>query len=740
MPRVLTSSAATDATLMRARGKPRTLPAGRRVITFAIENMHCGGCLRSVERVLSKLPDVLSARANLSLRRVTIETRVPTGAEEKYLAALNASGFKATLLSEDALRARTPDDRDLLQRLGVAGFAAANIMLMSVAVWSGQAQDMPASFVELFHWLSALIAIPAVAYAGRPFFVSAASALSAGRLNMDVPISLGVLLATGMSLYQTAAGLDHVYFDAAITLLFFLLIGRALDQRMRTRATAAAQNLLGARVTAATVLDADGTAARIATREIDAGMRILVAAGERIPIDGRLAAGDAEIDESIITGEARPRRRRVDDNVYAGTINLAGAIEVVASAHEDRSLLAEISRLMAAAEQSRGSYVLLADRAAELYAPLVHMLSFATFVGWMLSGNAWSASLEAAIAVLIITCPCALALAVPVAQVVAAGRLFRKGIIVKAADGFERLASVDIVVFDKTGTLTLGEPRLVEDKDIAGDRLALAASLAVTSRHPYARAIVRAAENRGVRVVPATGVVETTGAGLTAAIGDRIVRLGSTRHCGLDAADVKSATLWLRDADLPPLAFAFADPLRADARATVAELKTLGLDVEILSGDRSGAVAEAARSVGVATWRAGQRPDQKIARVEALNAQGRRVLMVGDGLNDAPALAAGHASISPSTAADISQTTADAVFQGEALGPVAEAIAVARGARRRAIENFAIAFAYNLVFVPLAMLGLVTPLIAAIAMSASSIAVTANAMRLALDSKRETTP
>ncbi|MGE0767471.1 MAG: heavy metal translocating P-type ATPase [Hyphomicrobiaceae bacterium] len=725
---------------MRARGKPRTLPAGRRVITFAIENMHCGGCLRSVERVLSKLPDVLSARANLSLRRVTIETRVPTGAEEKYLAALNASGFKATLLSEDALRARTPDDRDLLQRLGVAGFAAANIMLMSVAVWSGQAQDMPASFVELFHWLSALIAIPAVAYAGRPFFVSAASALSAGRLNMDVPISLGVLLATGMSLYQTAAGLDHVYFDAAITLLFFLLIGRALDQRMRTRATAAAQNLLGARVTAATVLDADGTAARIATREIDAGMRILVAAGERIPIDGRLAAGDAEIDESIITGEARPRRRRVDDNVYAGTINLAGAIEVVASAHEDRSLLAEISRLMAAAEQSRGSYVLLADRAAELYAPLVHMLSFATFVGWMLSGNAWSASLEAAIAVLIITCPCALALAVPVAQVVAAGRLFRKGIIVKAADGFERLASVDIVVFDKTGTLTLGEPRLVEDKDIAGDRLALAASLAVTSRHPYARAIVRAAENRGVRVVPATGVVETTGAGLTAAIGDRIVRLGSTRHCGLDAADVKSATLWLRDADLPPLAFAFADPLRADARATVAELKTLGLDVEILSGDRSGAVAEAARSVGVATWRAGQRPDQKIARVEALNAQGRRVLMVGDGLNDAPALAAGHASISPSTAADISQTTADAVFQGEALGPVAEAIAVARGARRRAIENFAIAFAYNLVFVPLAMLGLVTPLIAAIAMSASSIAVTANAMRLALDSKRETTP
>jgi len=738
MPEVLTlSTADMDVPTAGPRDEATAQPAARHITTLAVENMHCGGCIRSVERALAALPDVVSARANLSQRRVTIETHTPTANEESYIAALGAAGFKARPLADEAPASAQADEADLLRRLGVAGFAAANIMLMSVAVWSGQAQDMPASLITLFHLLSALIAVPAVAYAGRPFFVSARGALAAGRLNMDVPISLGVLLATGMSLYQTARGLDHVYFDAAVTLLFFLLIGRALDQRMRSRATAAARNLLGARVAAATILNPDGTAERIATRAIEPGMRVLVAAGERIPVDARLVSGDTEIDESLITGESRPRHARVDDTLYAGTVNLAGAIEVEASAREDGSLISEIGRMMAVAEQGRGRYVRLADRAAELYAPLVHILGFSTFVTWMLRGNGWEPSLEAAIAVLIITCPCALALAVPVTQVVATGRLFRKGIIVKAADGLERLAAVDAVVLDKTGTLTLGEPRLVDADRVPDDRLALAASLAVASRHPYARAIVRAAETRGLSTVPASGITEATGAGLTAIVSGREVRLGSALHCGVDAAGGRFASLWLRDGETAPLAFGFADPLRPDAPATVAALKSRGLTVEILSGDRAEAVAEAARAVGVDSWRAGERPDQKIARIEALKGEGRHVLMVGDGLNDAPALAAGHASISPSSAADISQTTADAVFQGEALGAVVETLAVAKAAQRRSVENFAIAIGYNIVFVPLAMMGLVTPLIAAVAMSASSVAVTANALRVALAGPRE---
>ena len=706
-------------------------PAARHVTTLAVENMHCGGCMRSIERALGAVSGVISARANLSQRRVSIETRAPVSSEEHFVTALADAGFKATPLVAEQPQGEKAADADLLRRLGVAGFAAANIMLMSVAVWLGQAQDMPPSLVTLFHWLSAMIAIPAVAYSGRPFFVSAKGALAAGRLNMDVPISLGVLLATAMSLYQTARGLDHAYFDAAVTLLFFLLIGRALDQRMRARATAAAQNLLGARVAAATVLHGDGSVERVATRLLGPGMRILVAAGERIPVDAHVLAGESEIDESLLTGESRPRHVGSGDQLFAGTINLMGAIEVEASAREDGSLIADISRMMAAAEQGRGRYVRMADRAAELYAPAVHILGLATLLSWVLRGNGWEPALEAAIAVLIVTCPCALALAVPVTQVVAVGRLFRKGVLVKAADGLERLAAIDCVVLDKTGTLTLGEPRLVGDAAIPDDRLALAARLAVASRHPYARAVVKAAEMRQARVVRAPGVVEDAGAGLRARIDGREVRLGSASYCGLDASQGGRATLWLRDGTAEALALPLVDPLRPDAAGVVSRLKAQGLAVEVLSGDRVAAVEEAARAVGIETWRAVQRPDDKIRRMGDLAREGRHPLMVGDGLNDAPALAAGHASLSPSTAADISQTAADAVFQGEALAPLIETLAVARAARRRSIENFAIAIGYNLVFVPLAMLGLVTPLIAAVAMSASSVAVTANALRVA---------
>jgi Cu2+-exporting ATPase len=250
---------------------------------------------------------------------------------------------------------------------------------------------------------------------------------------------------------------------------------------------------------------------------------------------------------------------------------------------------------------------------------------------------------------------------------------------------------------------------------------------------------VRAAEKRSLRVASIPNVTESAGAGLTATTGGREVRLGSARHCGLETERGESATLWLRDGSADPVAFPLVDPLRPDAAAVVARLEAEGLGVEIVSGDRAEAVAETARAVGIGTWRAGQRPDQKIARIEELKSQGRHTLMVGDGLNDAPALAAGHASTSPSTAADISQTAADAVFQGEALGPILETLAVARATQRRSLENFAIAIGYNIVFVPLAMLGLVTPLIAAIAMSASSIAVTANALRVALTRTRDTT-
>jgi len=706
-------------------------PAPARVMTLMVENMNCGNCIRKVETALSAVPQVESARANLSARRVSVVIRPQAKLNsEDLIERLQAVGFTSRELPPEGASSE-PADRDsgLVNRLAVAGFASANIMLLSVAVWAGHG-EMPASLQTLMHWLSAAIAVPAVAYSGVPFFSSAYGALKNRRVNMDVPISLGVILATAMSIYQTTVQSEQVYFDAAVTLLFFLLIGRVLDQRMRREATSAAENLLGLVSPATTIIQPSGISERIATREVRPGMALLIAAGERVPVDARLSRGIAEMDESLITGETHPRKVKSGDDLYAGTINLSGPIEAVATACEDNTLLAEITRLMHTAEQARGKYVRLADRAARLYAPAVHILGLLTFLGWLYAGYSWEPALTAAIAVLIITCPCALALAVPAVQVAAIGRLFKHGIIVKAPDGLERLSEVDTIVLDKTGTLTLGEPQLEDPTAVDPAALVKAAGLAANSRHPYSRAIVRASKERGVTVLPVSGVDEIAGSGLRATIGGVEVKLGSAAFCDVDQADEGRPALWLRSGTDAPVSFRFNDPLRTDARDTIAKLTRLGYQIELLSGDRCAIVEAAAKQSGIATWQAELKPDAKAARIEALKASGRHVLMVGDGLNDAPALAAGHASIAPSTATDISQTASDVIFQGAKLGPLVEILAVSKASHAAAIQNFVIAIGYNIIFVPLAMIGVVTPLIAAVAMSVSSITVTANAVWL----------
>ena len=711
-----------------ARFEPARAP---QTVTLVVENMRCGSCMAAVEKALLATPGVESARANLSAKRVTASYDASATEPERLVAALDRAGFhaaEAAFVPDDAAGAQAAD---LLRRLGVAGFAAANVMLLSVSVWAGLASDMDRSAAALFHWLSALIALPAIVYAGQPFFRSSGAALRAGRLNMDVPISLGIVLASAMSLFQTIRGGDQVYFDAAVMLTFFLLIGRYLDESVRVRAKGAAENLLGLKALAATVMGDDGKPRRLPARALMPGMRVLVAAGERIPVDGRVVSGTSEIEESLITGETVPRVVHAAAIVHAGTVNITTPIEVEATATDEGTLIAEIARLMQAAEQGRGRYVRLADRAASIYAPAVHILGAVTFVAWMLAGAGWEQALTTAIAVLIITCPCALALAVPAVQVAATGRLFAKGVIVKAPDALERLAETDTAVLDKTGTLTLGEPRLIEAGRIDTNVLRRAASLAVHSRHPYSKAIVAAASARGLAPAWRGTVREVAGAGLVAETPAGEERLGSAEWVGIaDGTGTAEATLWFRRGTDVSVPFRFEDALRPDARNAVAELKDAGYAVELLSGDRPKAVADAAAASGIDTWRAGVRPDGKIARIDALSASGRKVLMIGDGLNDAPALAAGHASLSPASAADISQTAADAIFQGERLAPILEAIAVARRARAMSLQNFAIALGYNALFVPLAMAGFVTPLIAALAMSASSIAVTGNALRL----------
>ncbi|MHA1151112.1 MAG: heavy metal translocating P-type ATPase [Alphaproteobacteria bacterium] len=706
--------------------------AGTARLNLMVENLHCAGCIRKIEGALGAVPGVVSARVNMSTRRLVVDWRDGAVEPRALMRTVRDLGYPVAPFNPLELHdAAAREGRRLLTALAVAGFAAGNVMLLSVSVWAGLDGGMGVGTRGLFHWISALVALPAIAYAGQPFFRSAWSALRSRNLNMDVPISLGVLLAAALSLHQTIQGGPHTYFDAALMLLFFLLIGRYLDHHARAKARSVAEHLITLAAIAARVVAEDGSERLIPAAELEPGMIVALSAGDRVPADGVIVAGRSELDTSLVTGETLPAPTAPGEQVFTGTLNLTAPLRLRVTAVAEGTLLAEIVRLVEAAEQGRARYVRLADRAARLYAPLVHALAAATFLGWLLlAGAGWEASLTVAIAVLIITCPCALGLAVPVVQVVAAGVLLRRGVLVKSPDGLERLAEVDTVVFDKTGTLTLGRPELIAN-DCAEADLRLAAALARHSNHPLSRALARAGGTGGLPEV--SEVAELPGRGLEGRRDGRRIRLGSRRWCGpgdTQADGTAEMELWLAVEGAEPCRFAFTDVLRPDARATLDALRTQGLAIELLSGDREAVVRAVAAELGIADWRAGCMPAEKAARLEALAVQGRKVLMVGDGLNDAPSLAAGFASISPASAADISQTAADLIFQGARLSPVPTAIDIARRARRLVTQNFALAALYNTIAVPIAVAGLVTPLIAAVAMSSSSILVTLNALRL----------
>ncbi|MEZ5931624.1 MAG: heavy metal translocating P-type ATPase [Alphaproteobacteria bacterium] len=694
-----------------------------------VENVHCGGCLRKIEREIGALPGVESARLNLTTRRLAVSWRGDQAIGGEVLGRLQQLGYPARPYDPQSLGSGDAKvEKNLLRAMAVAGFAAANVMLLSVSVWAGV--DMGAATRSLLHWFSALIVLPAVVYAGRPFFESALGALARRQTNMDVPISLAIMLASGMSLFETTRGGEHVYFESAIMLLFFLLLGRYLDRRARGKARQAAEHLLSLDQGKVTVLDADGKTESLPVSAVALGMTVLVAPGERIGVDGRIASGRTDIDSSLITGEAEPAPAEQGERVFAGTLNLTAPIEIEVTAVGESTLLAEIVRLMELAEQKRGRYVVLADRIAGWYAPVVHGLALVTFLGWtLLFGAAWQTALLYAISVLIITCPCALGLAVPAVQVIASGRLLQRGILLKSATALERLATVTTVVFDKTGTLTEGRPTLRGDLDVTAADLDLAASLAAASRHPLARAIAAAAPDARL----AAGVEEVPGMGLRLATDQGEVRLGSRRWCDVDTADADDATgpeLWLRTASGRQIRFTFDDPLRSDAAEVIADLRRAHVATAILSGDRQATVSRVAERLGIEQWQAACTPADKVLRLQRLADDGERVLMVGDGLNDAAALAAAHVSLSPASAVDISQAAADAVFQGSRLQPVEELVHTARHASRLVRQNLVLALGYNMLTIPLAVAGMVTPLIAAVCMSASSLIVVGNALRL----------
>jgi Cu2+-exporting ATPase len=706
-------------------------------MTLAVEGVGCAGCIRKIENGLKQVPGIVAARVNFTNRRLAVQWRAGAIEASAVVEALQRIGYRSHPFQAAGVEAaETAHANWLLRCLAVAGFAAMNIMLLSVSVWSGNVSDITQETRDLFHWLSALIALPAAAYAGQPFFQSAWRALRVRQVNMDVPISLGVILALGLSLYETANHAQHAYFDSAVMLLFFLLCGRYLDHAMRQRTRAVAGNLAALKAELAHRFDGSEVVV-VPAAALRPGDRILVRPGDRVPADGVVINGTSEIDESLVTGETLRRAVNAGTTVYAGSVNFSGALTLTVTAAGRATLIDEIETLLERAIAAKSRYVRLADRAARLYAPVVHTAAALTAAGWLIAGASVHDAVVIAISVLIITCPCALALAIPAVQVVASGALFRAGLIVGSGDAIERIAEADVVIFDKTGTLTMPEPCVLNRAEVPADVLECAARLARSSRHPLAAAVAREAQS----TMPFDGAVEEPGRGVRAIVDGTEARLGSLAFCGVDDAEA----LRSRDPSSSFIAFCHGDrravfavsqTLRPDAVAVANELKAMGLELTILSGDRAEAVAPVAEALGMSSWRAGLKPAEKIAFIDSLKQQGRRVLMIGDGLNDAPALAAAYASISPISAAHVTQAQADAVFMGDRLRPVRDAIANARVARRLMRQNLVLAAAYNAVAVPIAVAGLVTPLIAAAAMSGSSILVTLNALRARLRASR----
>ncbi len=689
-----------------------------------VEGMKCASCAALIETALNGEEGV-EARVNLSTRRMALRWQ---GAPERGNDLVRkAAALGYTFKPFDQALLDNQDEREargLLRCAVVSGAASGIIMLLAGIPWLFPDVSSPG----WMPWAMASISVVTLLYAGQPFFLSAWTALRHGRSNMDVPIAMALVLTTAMSLFEVAHHGEHAYFDSVVMLLFLLLIGRYLDRRTRGRARAAAQDVLALMAGAATVLDDDGRTRLLPVRELQAGMALQVAAGEKIAADGVVESGASEVDPSFITGETVTAPVAPGVAVFGGMVNLLAPITVRLTAASGDSLLGEVIRLMEKAEQGHAQYVRLADRVARYYTPVVLALTLATFLGWtFLAAMAWQSALLIAMTVLIITCPCALGLAVPAVQVLASGRLFRQGMLLKSADALERMAAVDTIVFDKTGTLTLGRPQLVPAGHVDEARMRLAASLAAQSRHPLARALRDAYDGPLLELE----VAEIPGQGLEAVVDGATVRLGRRDWCGdIYLPPDDKLELWLDAPNEKPLRFAFVDEVRPDAAETIAVLKQQGFDLQLLSGDRPPAVAAVAKALGLASYRAQVTPVEKGAAIEALRQAGKHVLMVGDGLNDAPALATADVSMSPSSALDIAQNAADIVFQGEKLAPVWEALRVSRRAEWLVKQNFALAFLYNVLAIPVAMAGYVTPLIAAVAMASSSIVVVLNAQRL----------
>jgi P-type Cu2+ transporter len=713
-------------------------PDGSRELSVELEGMHCAACVWLIENSLKRQCGVLDVCVNLAEGRAQLRYDPGALSLSGLLHALEQIGYRPRPISYSSSAPDRDDERRLaLKRLAVAGFGMMQVMSFAAALYAGALDGIAPPLEQLLRWVCLLVATPVVLYSAQPFFAAAWRSVRAGTLGMDVPVALSIGLAYLWSLWATLRGHGAIYFDSAVMFTFLLLLGRYVEMSLQHRAALRHDSLNRLLPESVLRLCASRTE-RVTPDELRAGDRIRVLAGERLPADGTIVAGVAEVDESLLTGESMPRTCQVGDSVTAGTVNVNGIIELTVARVGQDSTLATIARLVDRAQAVRPPIAELADRVAAGFVGGIILLALAAGLYWWHRDA--SQALPVVLAVLVVTCPCALSLATPAALAAATARLSRAGLLVTRSRGLERLAHVDTVIFDKTGTLTRGQPRierteLLQPDLSASQCLKIAAALEAYSTHPVAQAFVGTDDGPA-----AVGVVSAPGRGIEGHVAGRGYRIGRTEYAvaGLQgrpppftvAAQDGQSIILLADTRQVLAAFLVADTLRAQAAQTVRELKALGLTVQIASGDREAVVRKCAHQLQVTEARGEMTADSKLVLLRDLQAAGHRVLMVGDGINDAAVLAAADVSIAVGSGADLAQVNADMILMGD--GPSALPGALRTTRRMLAImrQNLTWAVIYNLAAVPLAAGGWLQPWTAALGMSLSSLLVVLNALRV----------
>lgn len=705
-------------------GHARTIEGGRE-ITVLTDGMRCAACAWLIDRALAREPGVLESTANAITGRIRIAWDPARTALSTPLARLAALGYRPYLATGEARERarRSARNRDLL-RIGLAGLGAMQAMMFAEALYLDTRGEMPLPTRDFFRWITFMVSTPVVFWAGWPFIVGAWNELRGRRLGMDVLIAGSTLLAWAVSTVETVRGGVHVWFDAAVMFVFLLLVARQLEQRARSIASAQVDALARARPAFATRELADGSRESVPVDALAVGDIVRVAVGEPVPADGVLLDGEARFEESLLTGESTPVAKHAGDVVYAGTACREHAARMRVTNVGAGTRLAELARLVDSAQAHRPALARGAERIAGGFVAGLLLAATAVYLWWRAHDPA--RAFEVTLALLVISCPCALSLAVPAALAAAHGALAKIGVLAVRPDALERLARATDVMFDKTGTLGDGKPHLhAIDACVGIDAAAalrIAAALERDSRHPLAAAFADVAD-----APVADGVHAVAGQGVEGVVDGVCWRIGTAPFA---IAEPDDGAVWLGNAAGARARFAFAERERPDAVRALQRLRGQGLALHLASGDAAAPVARFAATLGIVDAHARQSPEDKLARVRALQQDGRVVAMVGDGLNDAPVLAGADVSLAIGDGAALAQRAADLVLAGSALGNVPAAIDIARRTRRVVRQNLAWAVGYNLLALPLAAAGMVTPWLAALGMALSSLAVTTNALRL----------